>query len=183
MKKIISVLLIITLLMGCIFVLAACSDKKSSSSKKKDKAPEIPEGYKRYQNDDLSFAYPEDWTKRSGSAEILVNPEGAGNNITVVYEDKTDIYDDLTVESFNRKLRPSYEAIGMTLSNVAVKEGKTNNVEYVQISYNARRNGMSMKQTQLITSIGDYTYSITITEVDSDRELVETVIETLYDKN
>lgn len=173
MRKIISLLLVLTLVMSLALSLSACNNAK---------APEIPEGYKLYENEYISFAYPEDWSFQSGSVDMLVNPTGVGNNITIVFENKTDAYENLTVESFNETLKPSYEAMGMTVSNVDISKGTSNNASYVKLSYNSRMSGVSMKQTAIITTVGDRTYSITVTEVSSDAELLQNVIDTLYSK-
>ena len=173
MKKIVSLLLALTLTIGLVCSLSSCSGGN---------APELPDGCKRYENGYLSFAYPEDWSKQTGSVDMLVNPTGVGNNITVAYESKTNAYDNLTVESFNSTMKPAYESMGMSVSNVSISKGTTNNVDYVKLSYNARMSGVSMKQTAIITTIGNRTFSITITEVNSDAKLISTVIDTLYAK-
>ncbi len=172
MKKLSCVMAAILLIVGCMAVLSGCQLGA--------KAPEIPEGYQVYKNDDLSFAYPDDWKSNSGSVVMLINPTGIGNNITVVYEAKTDGYDDLTVESFNTMMKPSYEAMGMTISNVAVEKKTTNGLKVVQITYNAKMAGQSMTQTAFIFNAGKSTYTVTVTEVTPDAELVKTVFETLY---
>lgn len=173
MRKIISLLLVLTLVMGLALSLSACNNAI---------APEIPEGYKLYENEYISFAYPEDWSFQAGSVDMLMNPAGSGNNITIVFENKTDAYENLTVESFNETFKPSYEAMGMSLSNVSISHENSNNLKFVKLSYNSRMSGVSMKQTAIITTVGDRTYSITVTEVSSDAELLQNVIDTLYSK-
>ena len=171
MKKLSYVMAVLLLIVGCMAVLSGCDAAKE---------PEIPEGYQLYKNDDLSFAYPEGWSAKTGSVVTLINPAGVGNNITVVYEAKTSMYDDLTVESFNTMMKPSYEAMGMTISNVAVEKKTTNGLKVVQITYNAKMAGQSMTQTAFIFNAGKSTYTVTVTEVTPDAELVKTVFETLY---
>ncbi|MBQ3507973.1 MAG: hypothetical protein IJA91_05420 [Clostridia bacterium] len=172
MKKLSYVMAALLLIMGCMAVLSGCDLGA--------KAPEIPEGYQVYKNDALSFAYPEDWSANTGSVVTLMNPAGTGNNITVVYEAKTDMYDDLTAESFGTLMQPTYEAMGMKLSDVQVEKKTTNGLDVVQISYNAKLAGVSMSQTAFITTVGDSTYTVTVTEMTPDQELVKTVFETLY---
>ena len=172
MKKISLVMAVLLLIASCVFTFAAC-DKAA-------KTPEIPEGYQAYSNDVLSFAYPKEWSANSGSVVTLMDPNGNGNNITVVYEAKTDLYDDLTVESFNSLMKPTYEAMGMTVSNVAVEKRTTNGLDVVQISYDAKVAGQSLSQTAFITTIGDSTYTVTVTEMAPDAELVANVFNTLY---
>ena len=98
------------IMMLCTFTLVACDDKddkapidsgednndNNNTDDKKDE-PTIPEGYKLYDNGDISFAYPADWVKTDGGVVILTNKSGAGNNITVTYEAKNTIYDTFTV--------------------------------------------------------------------------------------
>lgn len=172
MKRVVRLLLVTLLLLGCISGITACGGAA--------KAPEIPEGYKAYDNGSLSFAYPEDWNANSGSVVTLVNPTGIGNNITVVQEAKTDMYDDLTAESFGTMMQPTYEAMGMKVSDVQVEKKTTNGLDVVQITYNAKLAGVSMSQTAFITTIGDSTYTVTVTETTADDVLVSTVFETLY---
>lgn len=174
MKKITSLLLVFVLLIGCMFSLTACSD---------DGAPELPEGYKRFEKFELSFAYPEDWTKTGGIYTILMSTTDIGNNITVVSEKKNDIYENLTVESFDEKFRPSYEAMGLEISNLVISNGETNNVSYTMLCYDATMSGKEMKQTAIFTNIGWFTYSVTITEVVEDPTIVEMVLNTLYAKD
>ena len=171
MKKLSYVMAVLLLIVGCMAVLPGCDAAKE---------PEVPEGYQLYKNNDLSFAYPEDWSANTGSVVTLMNPAGVGNNITVVYEAKTSVYDDLTVESFNTMMKPSYEAMGMKVSNVKVEKKTTNGTDVVQITYDAKMAGQSLAQTAYIVTSGEYTYSITVTEMTQDDQLVTTVFETIY---
>lgn len=170
MKKILCITLATLLVLGSMLAFSACGAK----------APEIPEGYQVYEDGSLSFAYPEDWTKNSGSTVILMNPAGVGNNITVVYEAKTDVYEKMTVESFNTDMKPAYEAMGMTVSNVSITNQETNGLDVVELSYTAKMMGVSMEQTAFITTIGDRTYTVTVTETTQDDTLVSNVFNTLY---
>ena len=172
-KNILKGILALVLAVSCIGTLAACTMGTV-------KAPEIPEGYQTYDNGAISFAYPADWTANSGSVATLVNPTGTGNNITVVYEAKTDMYDDLTAESFGEMMRPTYEAMGMTISDVKVEKKTTNGLTVVEITYNAKVAGTPLSQTAFITTVGNSTYTVTVTEMTEDDELVRTVFETLY---
>ena len=172
MKKLISLLLSLVLSIGCALSLTSCSATP----------PEVPEGYVLYENDDLSFAYPEGWVSQKGSITILASSLSGGNNITLAYEEKTDAYEDLTVESFNTLLKPSLESIGMSISGIVITEEKTNNVELTKITYDATVGNMKVYQTLFITTVGENTYTITITELNKDSKLVDTVFKTLYSK-
>lgn len=171
MRKISCIALAALLVLGSMLALASCGAK----------APEIPEGYQVYENQGLSFAYPEDWTKTDGSTVILINPTGIGNNITVVYEGKTDMYAEMTAESFDELMRPTYEAMGMTLSNVTVNQKTSNGLDVTEINYTAKVMGVTMEQTAFITTIGDRTYTVTVTETTQDDTLVSNVFNTLYE--
>lgn len=171
MKRIISLLISLILLMGCVFSLTSCYIST---------APKVPDGYKVYENFGISFAYPDDWSKEGDIATMLMNPAGIGNNIVVLFEPKNDIYNNLTLESFNKKIRPSYEANGIIPLNVSISEGTTNNISYVMICYDTSVSGIDMQQTQIITTQGIFTHIVTITEVTDDPALTETVISTLY---
>ncbi len=193
MKKILCALLALLLLIGCTFTFASCNtpnDQKPNDTqqgeneddKKQEEGEDqkdivIPEDYVVYDDGKISFAYPKNWTKQNGSVVILTGTNG--NNITVVYEPKTDIYDNMTLESFNSMFKPAYESMGLTISNVKIQKTKTNGLNIVQISHNTKNATATMKQTQYVTTLGDRTYTITVTEVASDAKLVSTVLETL----
>ena len=157
---------------------ADTADKNDTDDK--NEKPTIPDGYKLYDNGSISFAYPDDWSMTDGSTVILINPEGYGNNITVVYEAKNTIYDDMTVEDFNELLKPSFEAMGFSVSNpeVSIIKNKAG-VTVTKMTYTATVDGISMQQTIFVTTANNRSYSITVTETWNDDELVETVFNTL----
>lgn len=167
MKRTISLLLAVVL---SVFALAACGGEKEEKI-------EIPEGYTVYENDALSFAYPEDWTKTEGSMTTLTGENG--NNITVVFEDKTDTYEKWTTEDYKTDMIPVYEAMGFTIKNPAVEQTETNGLKITKVSHTATVSGKTMEQTQYIATIGDNTYTVTVTEVESDDALVQNVFDTL----
>ncbi len=167
MKRIFAISLAMLLLCGCM-LFAACG-----------KTP-IPQGYQLYDNGAISFAYPNTWTKKGVGAVILVNETGVGNNITVVYEPKTDFYATMDEASFNEQMRPSIEAMGMTVTSVSVEQTKNaNGVKITKIAYTSEYEAVQMKQTLFITEVGDQTYSVTVTEATPDAVLVENVFNTL----
>jgi hypothetical protein len=140
--------------------------------------PVIPEGYTKYSNGDMSFAYPSDWVKTDGSIVILSDKTNS-NNITVAYEAKTDMYDTFTVADFNSMIKPAYEAMGMSVSNVKI-EHKTVNGEKINVfSFTNVTSGRTMTQTQYIFNAGTRTYVVTVTETTRDTTLVKTVIDTI----
>lgn len=181
MKRIVCTLLALVLVLGCMFTMAACTGDNELKPKETQKQkPEIPAGYTEYENGTISFAYPKNWTVQDGSITIL-SDAATGNNITVVYEAKTDLYEGMTEDMFNTMLKPTLEAAGMAVSGVQINKVTANNLSVVKITYNAAIAGMvSMQQTLYIATIGESTYTVTVTEVAKDATLVATVQDTLY---
>ena len=141
-----------------------------------------PVGYTLFENDALSFAYPKGWAKQDGSVVILQDAV-TGNNITVVSESKNAFYDTMTIQDFEAQMKPVYEAMGMTVENVKLeRKENAQGLKVLMISYDNTTQGMSMKQTQYVTTIGAYSYTVTVTEVAADAELAKTVFDTLTAK-
>ena len=141
-------------------------------------APVIPDGYKVYNDGYISFAYPDTWSKENGSVVTL--SKSNGNNITVVYEDKTDYYEKMTTAIFRSDLKPVYESMGMTISGEKVEQTTNNSgTKITKVSYTAIVNGVSMNQTAYITTIGNRTYTVTVTEVTPDTALANNVFNSL----
>lgn len=141
-------------------------------------APVIPDGYKVYNDGYISFVYPDTWSKENGSVVTL--SKSNGNNITVVYEDKTDYYEKMTTAIFKTDLKPVYESMGMTISGEKVEQTSNGNgIKITKTSYSAIMNGVSMNQTAYVTTIGNRTYSVTVTEVTPDTALVNNVFNSL----
>ena len=139
----------------------------------------IPTGYVKYNNGNIAFAYPKNWTRTNGSTTIFTNPNGNGNNITVVYENKNTAYDTLTTASFNSDVKPVYEAMGLAISNAKVEHKTTNGEKVTVISYTAKTQGRTIKQTQFVIHSGNRTYTVTVSEFASDTALVQNVFNTL----
>ena len=178
MKRYLCLLLAMVILLLSLS-LAACDKASTADEDKKDEIT-VPDGYTLYDDGKISFAYPEDWEESDGSVAMLMNPTGAGNNITIVYEAKTDMYEKMTLASFNENMKPSYEAMGMTLSNIKVEQTENDaGTKITKLSYNATMSGVSMKQTAYVTTVGSRTYSVTVTETTSDATLVKNVFNTL----
>lgn len=198
MKKFISLMLVFILVLGSLAVFTACD---SSDDESDDKNPSktkavttvattasttaaattgvvIPDDYKLYKNNDISFAYPESWVETDASVVMIQNTENA-NNITVAYEAKTDMYKNMTKDSFNNTIKPVYDNLGMVVSNVNVSHKTNNGIEITVISHNTTVNNATMKQTQYILDGGSRTYTVTVTENVADSELVENVLKTL----
>ena len=160
----------LALLLCAVLMLSACGPAKVV----------IPEGYQVFENGDISFAYPEGWNMTDGSTVILVNETGIGNNITVVYEQKTDMYAKMDTAAFEAQLVPAFETMGLSISNSQVTQTENDGgVSMTKITFNSSVAGASMVQTLYILSTETRTYTVTVTEVTKDSELVATVFDTL----
>ena len=166
------------LFVACIFSLVSCGAGNDGGS---ESAPDvvIPEGYTVYNDGHISFAYPDDWVKTDGEVVVIKKLGGAGNNITVVYENKTDMYEKLTLAGFNAQMKPAYEAAGMTISDAKVEHKTVGGEKIAVISYSAIMSGQALKQTAYAVTSGARTYSITVTEFSPDAELVKNIFDTL----
>ena len=153
----------------------------SEKSESKDAKVNIPEGYKLYDNGAISFVYPEDWDKEEESGIVMLqNAEKSANNITVVSEAKSDVYENMTVKDFNEMLKPSLEAAGMTVSGTTVQQTENGiGTKMTKIAYNVSMSGVSMKQTLYIVTAGEKIYSVTFTEVESDANIAKNIFDTL----
>lgn len=141
-----------------------------------------PAGYTLFENDALSFAYPKEWAKQDGSVVILQDA-ATSNNITVVSESKNAFYDTMTIQDFETQMKPVYEAMGMTVDNVKLeRKENAQGLKVLVMSFDNTTQGVSMKQTQYVTTIGAYSYTVTVTEVAADAEMVQTVFDTLTAK-
>jgi len=184
MKKFLCTILALVMLLSCIMSLSGCflvvRNNTSSPEHPSDIAgrPEIPAGYQGYTDGTITFAFPKNWDLQDGSTVILRDAT-TGNNITVVSEPKTDMYEKMTLESFNSDLKPLYEAAGLSLSNVKISKTTTNGLSVVKLSHDTVAYEVNMKQTAYISTIGNKTYTVTVTEVVEDSKLVSTVLDTL----
>ena len=110
MKKLLCLLLAMTMLVGSLFVLSACDkkeDKESEETVAVD-APEVPAGYKLYENDYVYFVYPENWETRDMSGITVLVDAATGNNITLAYEPKSDLYKTMDLEIPKMQSTDSY---------------------------------------------------------------------------
>ena len=190
MKKLICTLLILTMIFSGLFALCSCNseeNEKDTDAKitdaTKDNAttkPAIPKGYTKFDNGDISFAYPSDWKKTEGSVTQIINPTGAGNNITVVYEAKNTLYETAKESELKTLFSQSLSASGMSISNFKLSKTKNDNIQnIVKITYSASVNSVTMKQSLFIVTVGNKTYTVTVTETNADATLVNNVFNTL----
>ena len=165
--------------LSCVLILGSCN---SGEDEKKETDPPkpatAPEGYTTYDNGDISFAYPSDWTKNEGSTTMLVNKSGKGNNITVVYEEKNEIYGEASDSELEKLMKDSISVTGMSISNFKRTKTKNDYSDIIKLTYTLSASGASMKQTQMIATVGDRTYVVTVTETTADQTLVDNVFNT-----
>ncbi|MBP3333300.1 MAG: hypothetical protein J6M35_04555, partial [Clostridia bacterium] len=147
-------------------------------NKEENKEPTIPAGYKLYDNGDICFAYPEAWVTQDSSVVILTSE--SGNNITIAYETKSDFYKNMTADEFMSVLGPQFAALGQSISNVKVEQ-LTNDIgtAVTKISLNNMYLEINMKQTMYVIASGMRNYVVTVTEVNADSVLLDTVFNTL----
>lgn len=175
MKRLLCTLL--TLAMLLTGVLALCSCNNADGGKKE---AVIPEGCTKFDNGDISFAYPDSWKKNEGSITQLINESGVGNNITVVYEAKTDLYEKSSEDELKQLMTQGMASVGMSVSNFKVT--KTQNdftPQIIKISMNTTAGSVSMTQTQFVVTVGERTYTVTVSETSADQQLVDNVFNTL----
>ena len=170
MKKILSFTLVAVMVCLLVISLASCGKE----------ATPIPEGCSKYDNGDIYFGYPENWKETGESVVTLANESGVGNNINIVKEGKTNSFKNYDLDFFNENMKPSYELMGMTVSDASVELTENENgLEILKISYSAEMGGVSMKQIQYITNGSKYTNIITVTIFDDDTALADNVFNTL----
>jgi hypothetical protein len=69
-------------------------------------------------------------------------------------------------------------AMGMTISNFKRTKTKNDYNDVTKITFTTSAAGTSMKQTQLVATVGDRTYVVTVTETTADQTLVDNVFNT-----
>ena len=179
MKKFLSFFMLLVILTMSSLTFISCGQNDDDDNDE----PVASEGYTLYDNGDIIFEYPEDWTVTNGSVVQIMNPKGVGNNITITYQAQSKIMDELTVEDFNKYLLPAYKSAGASISNVAVSHPKNeNNVNITKITYTITMSGQSMKQTQYAVNANKKNYVITVTEATTDTTLVTNIFNSLYVK-
>lgn len=189
MKKLLCLLLAMTMLMGSLFVLSACDekdkDKKSEDTTEEKETFKLPEGYTTYENDYISFAYPSEWTKTDLGKDsgVMIMDGTTGNNITAVPEEYSDMYKTMTVKEFDNLIKPQLTASGLSVSNVKIEQIKgTNDLAITRITYTVKSSGVTMKQFVYVVPSGDRNYAVTITETKAVDGLVDTVLASLVAK-
>ena len=141
---------------------------------------EAPEGYKMYQYEDIAFAYPENWIlDELYGVLVLICDTDSGNNITLAAEPYSGLYDNMTVEMFNQYIKPQYDSLGMTLSDINIEKETVNGLNVTVIGHITRYDGQTLYQTSFYFTVGNVTYAIAVTENPPEPGLVETVFNSI----
>ena len=180
MKKIVLTLSVLLVLILALAMTSCGGNTETTTEAPVTTEAPLPEGYTLYDNGDISFAYPESFVKTDGSTVILTDMT-TGNNITVVYEAKTDMYETLDNNGYKTMFKPIFEAMDMTVTNYAVEQIAKNatGISLTKITHTASTQGKTMEQTMLITTVGNKTYTVTVTEVVNNDALVNNVLNSL----
>ena len=139
-----------------------------------------PAGYKMYQYEDIAFAYPEDWIlDELYGVLVLIRDTDSGNNITLAAEPYSGLYDNMTVEMFNQYIKPQYDSLGMTLSDINIEKETVNGLDVTVIGHITRYDGQTLYQTSFYFTVNNVTYAIAVTENPAEPGLVETVFNSI----
>ena len=201
MKRFLSIFMCLVLVMSLCAILASCDDDgepaattaAAATTTADDAAATTtaatttaatttvpaPDGYKLYAKDGISFAYPENWNK-DDSTGIASAPNGQ-KNIVVTYEEATTMYDNLTADQFYAMFAPMYEQLGWTISNVSAKTVTTNGLTVHVYSFETvlPQPSAPMIQTLFLTTVGNRTYSVSLTENAVDEAIASTILATI----
>lgn len=142
----------------------------------------VTEGYALYNDDSISFEYPENWENMNGNEQIKWNSV-TGDNVSVSYADYTSEYDfyfSMTNESFAETFIPVYESMGYVISDYNVTLTKKGNTDVVIIVFQNVVNGTPMYQTQVFGVVGSGQFcTITVTELNADAHIAAEIYESL----
>ena len=143
-------------------------------------AVQIPYGWTEYNNGMISLAIPEDWEIQPGQIAVIYDPSNSGKNFTIASEMKSDIYSTMTPDSYMDLVGAAYASSGLTVSDVAVEQTYTGGGEPLTvITQSTTSNGVTMHQTLMVIASGSYNCVVTVTQLDDNSDLVDTVMETL----
>ena len=143
-------------------------------------AVQIPYGWTEYNNGMISLAIPEDWEIQPGQIAVIYDPSNSGKNFTIASEMKSDIYSTMTPDSYMDLVGAAYASSGLTVSDVAVEQTYTGGGEPLTvITQSTTSNGITMHQTLMVIASGSYNCVVTVTQLDANSDLVDTVMETL----
>ena len=185
MKKFLSMMLALVVVLSAMSLFAAC-DKTGNNEENDDKndvttvagaatttvaatteapAPSIPNGYKLYNGEGFTVAYPSTWENVGTEEMDMYRDAVSGDNFNVVSEEKTDIYDNMTLESFNTEYIPVYESIGMVVTNAKLEHKTVEGIKVLYLTFDVSVESVNMNMGQCSFTVGDKTYTVTVTQV------------------
>ena len=193
MKKTLTCLLALVLVLTSLFAMTACGEKEDpkkeseaedtssvESAESAESAESTPEaykpakGYKLYSKSGISFAYPEDWEIED---DVIIDDDG--NNINMNYsaasKAEAEVFRTLSNDTFMELMGNLYEAMGMSVSNHNVKTvTNASGVEVISCEFSLSFEGIEMNMCQFIILGEKKHYTITITEMtDVDAVIAE----------
>ncbi len=195
MKKVLTCLLALTLVLTCVFAMTACGEQEepkkeseaedTSSTEETVSTPKeyvLAEGYKPFGTSALSFAYPKDWTLTDSDNPVMADDQG--NSVNLVSEtandQNTELYTSLSQDTFMELMGNVFEAMGMDIGTYSV-EKKTNDqgVEMVVCTYSLTYQEIEMTMTQFILVGEKNHYTITVTAVADIDEVTAEVFKSI----
>lgn len=141
----------------------------------------VPTGYTLFVNDDISFAYPEGWTKElDDDGDVEITSATSTTNIQID-GDTPAIMLEISLNDFKNLMRPTLEEQGMNVSNITLTESTQNGLSVRVFSFDTTMSGyeITVSQTMYIFAVSSHTYSITVTEYSQNAELHEVLLNTL----
>lgn len=181
MKKILCLTLA---LLVAICALAACGGEPQTNgdlngNTETDVSYEAPEGFLVYQNKEIAFAYPSDWTQIDENT--FANADNT-RSVTVKTEEKTTFYSELDTIKYRDYIRPIYQAEGKKLMSMVVGQKVKDDVEFTYITQTCQIEGVEGEIYQNIYAFNTKkkTYVITVTQPNGF-ELDDTLGGKIYD--
>ncbi len=187
MKRLLTCLLALVLVLTCLFAMTACGEKEepkkeseaedTSSAESAESTPEAyktAKGYKLYSKSGISFAYPENWEIED---DVIIDENGNNINMTYSAASKADaeVFRTLSNDTFMELMGNIYEAMGMSVSNHNVKTvTNASGVEVISCEFSLSIEDIEMNMCQFIILGEKKHYTITITEMtDVDAVIAE----------
>ena len=163
------------------------SSKSFSDSSTPSPSAVIPEGYAKFEDEYISFAYPSSWSSEADSELYALENEELtvavakftdvekNNFIAAMYTAKTGKYENLTTEAYRA---PMEEALGINFEECSVEQTSKGATKITKIYYKIDLFGLINLRTFYYLTSGDRTYCVDISETD---EHVEGLTDTVYD--
>ena len=122
--------------------------------------------------------------RENADAEIIFTDAITNNNIVFTSTAKTDEFDDITAEEFESQMNAATAQTGVSISGAVVTEGKNaNKIKITKVTYTATVAAegvqVSMGQTMLVFTVGEKTYTVTVTEAAPDVTLAGIVFDSI----